>query len=47
MRNENVFGVRQGKDIMLTEAEYWDRMYGETHDPRTGLPFGAETLLED
>ena len=47
MRNENVFGIRQGKDLKLTEAEYWDRTYGETHDPSTGLPFGYETLLED
>ena len=47
MRNENVFGIRQGEDLKLTEAEYWDRTYGETHDPSTGLPFGYETLLED
>ena len=47
VRNENVFGIRQGKDLKLTEAEYWDRTYGETHDPNTGLPFGYEALLED
>jgi hypothetical protein len=47
VRNENVFGIRQGADLKLTEAEYWDRTYGETHDPTSGLPFGYETLLED
>ena len=47
VRNENVFGIRQGADLKLTEAEYWDRTYGETHDPNTGLPFGYEALLED
>jgi len=47
VRNENMFGIRQGADLKLTEAEYWDRTYGETHDPTSGLPFGYETLLED
>ncbi len=47
VRNENRFGIRQGPDLKLTEAEYWDRTYGETHDPTSGLPFGYETLLED
>ncbi len=47
VRNENMFGIKQGADIKLTEAEYWDRTYGETHDPTSGLPFGYETLLED
>ena len=47
VRNENMFGIRQGPDLKLTEAEYWDRTYGETHDPTSGLPFGYETLLED
>ena len=31
----------------VTEAEYWDATYGDTHNPSTGLPFGYETLLED
>jgi hypothetical protein len=31
----------------VTEAEYWDITYGETHDPTSGLPFGYEALLED
>ncbi len=31
----------------VTEAEYWDATYGETHDPISGLPFGYESLLED
>ncbi len=31
----------------VTEAEYWDATYGDTHDPSTGLPIGYETLLED
>ena len=47
VRNENMFGIKQGPDLKLTEAEYWDRTYGETHDPTSGLPFGYETLLED
>ena len=47
VRNENMFGIKQGADLKLTEAEYWDRTYGETHDPTSGLPFGYETLLED
>ena len=36
-----------GKMKKVTEAEYWDETYGETHDPNTGLPFGYEALLED
>tara|TARA_A100001388_G_scaffold276071_1_gene262873 strand:- start:1224 stop:2057 length:834 start_codon:yes stop_codon:yes gene_type:complete len=28
------------KDV--TEAEYWDSMYGETHDPETGRPYLPE-----
>ena len=27
-----------GKFKDVTEAEYWDSMYGETHDPITGRP---------
>lgn len=27
-----------GKFKEVTEAEYWDSMYGETHDPMTGRP---------
>ena len=26
----------------VTEAEYWDATYGETHDPMTGLPIGID-----
>ena len=47
VRNENAFGIRQGPDLKLTEAEYWDRTYGETHDTTSGLPFGYAELLED
>ena len=47
VRNENMFGIKQGADLKLTEAEYWDRTYGETHDPTSGLPFGYAELLED
>lgn len=47
IRNENAFGIRQGADLKLTEAEYWDRTYGETHDTTSGLPFGYAELLED
>jgi len=36
-----------GKMKKVTEAEYWDATYGETHDPRTGLPLGIDELLED
>ena len=31
----------------VTEAEYWDATYGDTHDPSTGLPLGVDKLLED
>jgi len=42
-----LFDSPTGQVKKLTEAEYWDETYGETHDPSTGLPFGYETLLED
>ena len=42
-----LFDSPTGQVKKLTEAEYWDETYGETHDPATGLPFGYETLLED
>ena len=42
-----LFDSPTGQVKRLTEAEYWDETYGETHDPSTGLPFGYETLLED
>ena len=29
----------------VTEAEYWDATYGDTHDPSTGLPLNMEKLL--
>lgn len=31
-----------GTGIPVTEAEYWDAMYGDTHDPNTGMPIGLE-----
>lgn len=31
-----------GKFKDVTEAEYWDDMYGETHDPETGRPYLPE-----
>ena len=42
-----LFDSPTGKMKKVTEAEYWDATYGETHDPTSGLPFGYETLLED
>ena len=36
-----------GKVKKVTEAEYWDYTYGETHDPISGLPLDYEKLLED
>ena len=36
-----------GKMKKVTEAEYWDATYGETHDPISGLPLDYEKLLED
>ena len=42
-----LFDSPTGKKKKVTEAEYWDMTYGETHDPNTGLPFGYEALLED
>jgi len=42
-----LFDSPTGKMKKVTEAEYWDATYGETHDPTSGLPFGYEALLED
>ena len=42
-----LFDSPTGKKKKVTEAEYWDETYGETHDPRTGLPLGIDELLED
>lgn len=42
-----LFDSPTGEKKKVTEAEYWDMTYGETHDPNTGLPFGYEALLED
>ena len=37
-----LLGSRTGKKKKVTEAEYWDATYGDTHDPITGLPIGLE-----
>ena len=37
-----LLGSRTGKKKKVTEAEYWDTTYGDTHDPITGLPIGLE-----
>jgi hypothetical protein len=42
-----LFDSPTGKKKKVTEAEYWDATYGETHDPVTGLPLGIDELLED
>ena len=42
-----LFDSPAGRMKKVTEAEYWDETYGETHDPRTGLPLGIDELLED
>ena len=42
-----LFSSPTGKKKKVTEAEYWDATYGETHDPVTGLPLGIDELLED
>ena len=47
VRAGGILNAPTGQKKMVTEAEYWDMTYGETHDPSTGLPFGYETLLED
>ena len=47
IRTGNILNAPTGKMKKVTEAEYWDATYGETHDPTSGLPFGYEALLED
>ena len=47
VRAGGILNAPTGKMKKVTEAEYWDMTYGETHDPTSGLPFGYETLLED
>ena len=42
-----LFDSPTGKMKKVTEAEYWDATYGETHDPISGLPLDYEKLLED
>ena len=42
-----LLGSPTGKKRKVTEAEYWDATYGDTHDPSTGLPLGIDKLLED
>lgn len=42
-----LFDSPTGKNKKVTEAEYWDATYGETHDPISGLPLDYEKLLED
>ena len=42
-----LLGSRTGKKKKVTEAEYWDATYGDTHNPSTGLPLGIDELLED
>ena len=40
-----LLGSRTGKKKKVTEAEYWDYTYGETHDPVTLLPIGLYELM--
>ena len=47
VRAGGILNAPTGKIKKVTEAEYWDMTYGETHDPTSGLPFGYEALLED
>ena len=47
VRAGGIMNAPTGKMKKVTEAEYWDATYGETHDPTSGLPFGYEALLED
>ena len=47
VRAGGILNAPTGKMKKVTEAEYWDITYGETHDPTSGLPFGYEALLED
>ncbi len=47
VRAGGILNAPTGKMKKVTEAEYWDMTYGETHDPTSGLPFGYEALLED
>ena len=47
IRAGGILNAPTGRMKKVTEAEYWDATYGETHDPRTGLPLGIDELLED
>ena len=40
-----LLGSRTGKKKKVTEAEYWDATYGDTHDPVTLLPIGLYELM--
>ena len=42
-----LFDSPTGRKKKVTEAEYWDATYADTHDPVTGLPLGIDELLED
>jgi len=37
-----LFDSPTGKKKKVTEAEYWDATYGDTHNPITGMPIGLE-----
>ena len=40
-----LFDSPTGKKKKVTEAEYWDATYGDTHNPVSGLPLNTDKLL--
>ena len=40
-----LFDSPTGKKKKVTEAEYWDATYGDTHNPTNGLPLNTDKLL--
>ena len=40
-----LFDSPTGKKKKVTEAEYWDATYGDTHNPVNGLPLNTDKLL--
>ena len=40
-----LFDFPTGKKKKVTEAEYWDATYGDTHNPVNGLPLNTDKLL--
>jgi hypothetical protein len=45
VRAGGILNAPTGKMKKVTEAEYWDITYGDTHDPVTLLPIGLYELM--